>query len=190
VAIGEGATDALLRRAGAADDVRDVDRLHGDQQALRIEHHGPTTEYLAAVRNDLGSLMLAFLMVSAYFALSQFIIIWSGNLPSEITWYLLRLTGGWQWLAAALVLFYFALPFMLLLSRERKRSPRALGRMALLMLVMYVLYLYWIVAPAFGPTSTALHVLNFAALAVLTGLWQVTFSWLVRRCFGPIEEIR
>jgi hypothetical protein len=191
VAIGEKAMDALLRAAGSANEAAEIDQLHGGgQQSLRIERHERSSDYLADVCNDLGSLLLAFLMVSAYFALSQFIIIWSGNLPSEITYYLLRSTGGWQWLALTLVLFYFTLPFLLLLSRERKRSSRALRRMALLMLLMYVLYLYWIVVPAFGPASTGLHVLNFAALAVLLGLWLMTFSWLACRCLARIEESR
>jgi hypothetical protein len=190
-AIGETGMDALLRRAGCAHAAAEDDQLRGgSQQALRIERHGLSADYLADVYNDLGSLLLAFLMVSAYFALSQFLIIWSGNLPSEITYYLLRTTGGWQWLALALVLLYFTLPFLLLLSRERKRSPHALQRMALWMLLMYVLYLYWIVVPAFGLDSTGSHVLNFAALAVLLGLWLMTFSWLTSRGLTRIEELR
>jgi hypothetical protein len=191
VAIGENKMDAVLRRAGIAHTADAVDQLHGGgQQALRIERHGLSADYLADIYNDLGSLLLAFLMVSAYFALSQFLIIWSGNLPSEITYYLLRTTGGWQWLALVLVLSYFTLPFLLLLSRERKRSPHALRHMALWMLLMYVLYLYWIVVPAFGLDSTSLHLLSFAALAVLLGLWLMTFSWLASRALARIGEPR
>jgi hypothetical protein len=133
------------------------------------------------VYNDLGSLSLAFLMVSAYFALSPFLIIWSGNLPSEITWYLLRLAAGWQWLALALVLLYFVAPFLLLLSSERKQSPPAMRRIALLLLAMYVAYLYWTIVPALGAPSMSSHLLNLAALAVLLGLWLATFAWIADR---------
>ena len=78
--------------------------------------------------HDLGNLMLAFVMLWAYMALSQYMIIWSANLPEEIGWYLARQRGGWQWVAIVLVLlFQFILPFALLLSRQRKRKLRKFG---------------------------------------------------------------
>ena len=77
--------------------------------------------------HDLGKLLLAFVMLWAYINLSQFLIIWSGNLPEEIPLYIRRLHGGWQALALVLVLFHFALPFLLLLSRDLKRNARLLG---------------------------------------------------------------
>src|SRR5206468_8592896 len=67
------------------------------------------------VFQDLGKLMLAFVMLWAYFALSQFLITWSANLPEEIPWYLARGRGGWQWLGLLIVVFHFALPFVVLL---------------------------------------------------------------------------
>ena len=79
-----------------------------------------------AVWNDLGNLLLAFVMLWTYMAFSQFLLIWSGNLPEEITWYLARSGGGWQWIAVALAVFNFAVPFFLLLSRELKRDPARL----------------------------------------------------------------
>jgi Ni/Fe-hydrogenase subunit HybB-like protein len=72
---------------------------------------------------DLGKLMLAFVMLWAYFSFSQYLIVWSGNLPEEIQWYLPRVSGGWGAIALSVVIFHFALPFMLLLSRSLKRSP-------------------------------------------------------------------
>ena len=74
--------------------------------------------------NDLGNLMLAFTMLWAYMSFCQYLIIWSGNLPEEIPWYLRRTRGGWQWVALALILFHFFLPFFVLLFRENKRQSR------------------------------------------------------------------
>src|SRR5262249_9426869 len=72
----------------------------------------------AQVWNDLGNLLLAFVMMWTYLAFAQFLLIWSGNLPDEITWYLHRTEGGWQWLGLALAIGYFVLPFIVLLSRD------------------------------------------------------------------------
>nr|MDQ6912835.1 hypothetical protein [Verrucomicrobiota bacterium] len=96
---------------------------------------------------DLGSMLLAFVIFWTYVSFSQFLIIWSGNLPKEISWYLERSRGGWQWLAVALVALQFALPFFLLLSRARKRNPRALARICLLILAANVLNNFWLTAP-------------------------------------------
>src|SRR5437764_15147709 len=83
---------------------------------------------------DLGTLLFAFIMLWAYFAFSQFLLIWSGNLPPEIPWYLRRMQGGWMWVGLSLVLFHFAAPFLLLLSRDFKRNPKTLGALAVWML--------------------------------------------------------
>ena len=74
--------------------------------------------------HDLGNLLLAFIMLWAYMSFSQFLIIWSGNLPEEIPWYLRRTHGGWQWVALVLIVFHFFLPFFVLLFRESKRQPQ------------------------------------------------------------------
>ena len=76
--------------------------------------------------HDIGKLMFAFVMLFAYFSFSQWLIIWAGNLPEEIGWYLNRIRGGWGVIALIIILFHFALPFCLLLSRERKRAGRRL----------------------------------------------------------------
>src|SRR5262249_47290151 len=70
------------------------------------------------VWNDLGNLLLAFVMLWSYLTFSQFFLIWSGNLPEEIVWYKRRIEGGWEFLGWALILFYFALPFLALLIRD------------------------------------------------------------------------
>jgi hypothetical protein len=133
--------------------------------------------------HDYGKLMLAFTMVWAYFSFSQWLIIWAGNLPEEITWYLDRIKGGWQTVALALVFLQFALPFMLLLSRELKRDARKLVPVALLVLVMRYVDLYWLVAPNPFPGSTAdahhltYHWTYFAVPLALVGIWLGSFFW-------------
>ena len=86
--------------------------------------------------NDLGNLLLAFVMLWAYMQFSQFLIIWSGNLKEEIPWYLSRTRHGWEWPAVALIIFLFVLPFLRLLSRETKRRGERLARLAALIVVM------------------------------------------------------
>jgi hypothetical protein len=131
--------------------------------------------------HDYGKLMLAFTMVWAYFSFSQWLIIWAGNLPEEITWYLDRIHGGWQTVALALVFLQFALPFSLLLSRELKRDARKLVPVALLVLSMRYVDLYWLVAPnpfpGTGPELRHLtyHWTYFAAPLALVGIWLGMF---------------
>ena len=98
--------------------------------------------------NDLGNLLLAFVMLWAYMSFSQYLIIWSGNLIDEIPWYLKRTRGGWEWVALALVVCQFFLPFFLLLIRENKRHVSALVVVALVILVMHWIDLVWLVIPA------------------------------------------
>ena len=102
------------------------------------------------VFTDLGSLLLAFVIFWTYVAFSQFLIIWSGNLPKEISWYLERSRGGWQWFAIALFAAEFFLPFLLLLSREAKRKQERLAGICALILLANVLNNFWLVGPAFS----------------------------------------
>ena len=109
----------------------------------------PMTEAATPDRlNDLGNLMLAFTMLWAYMSFMQYLIIWSGNLPEEIPWYLRRTRGGWQWVALALGLFHFFLPFFVLLFRESKRQSRLIVQVAILVLAMHWVDLIWLVVPA------------------------------------------
>jgi hypothetical protein len=130
--------------------------------------------------HDHGNLMLAFVMLWAYFGISQYLIIWSGNLPEEIPYYLERLHGGWQWVALALVVLHFAIPFALLLSRDLKRRPRQLARVALLLLAVRWLDLFWQVAPTFHHRF-ALHWLDLAAPLAVGGFWLALFLSFLRR---------
>jgi len=125
--------------------------------------------------HDFGKLLLAFIMLWAYFALSQFLIIWSGNLPEETPWYLTRRAGGWQVLAVGLILFHFVAPFGLLLSRHVKRTPAVLGGVVLALLVMRFVDLYWLVAPSFQGTTFSPHWLDATTMAAIGGLWIAAF---------------
>jgi hypothetical protein len=98
--------------------------------------------------HDLGKFLLALVMVWAYFSFSQFLIIWAGNLPEEIPWYLTRLNGGWQFVGLLLVVGHFALPFALLLSRDLKRNFKLLSSIAIFILLMRFVDLYWLITPA------------------------------------------
>ena len=81
--------------------------------------------------HDLGKLMLALTMVWAYFNFSQFLIIWSGNIPEETGWFLTRMKGGWGYMGVALILFHFAFPYLLLLKQDLKRKAKILASVAL-----------------------------------------------------------
>jgi hypothetical protein len=130
--------------------------------------------------HDLGKLMLAFTMLWAYMHLSQFVITWSGNLPEEIPWYIRRSHGGWQYLAIAIVLFHFVLPFLMLLSRDLKRNVDTLAIVAGLVFVFRSLDLYWLVAPELGghdaPASLRVHGLDVAAFLAIGGIWLTLFA--------------
>ncbi len=99
---------------------------------------------------DHGKWMLTFIMVWAYFSFSQWLIIWAGNLPDEITWYMRRLNGGWGFVGLWLVLFHFAVPFAILLSRSFKRDIRRMVWLATWLLLMHYVDLFWTIEPNFS----------------------------------------
>jgi len=138
--------------------------------------------------HDYGKLLLAFIMIWAYFAVSQFIIIWSGNLPEETSFYMVRIIGPWRWFSVLLVFSHFVLPFVLLLSRNLKRDKTRLARVAGLMLVVRWLDLYWLAAPAFSPHAS-LHALDVTTALALSGIWFFVFTrQLKTRSLLPIHE--
>lgn len=139
--------------------------------------------------HDYGKLFLAFVMLWAYFSFSQFLIIWSGNIPEETIWYVRRIRGGWGPVALALVVFHFVAPFLLLLSRDLKRTPRLLGGVALLMLVMRYVDLFWQAEPAFHEGSFSVHWVFPAALLAVGGLWFAAFvRELKQRPLLPVND--
>jgi hypothetical protein len=130
--------------------------------------------------NDLGNLLLAFVMLWAYMSFCQFLIVWSGNLTEEIPWYLRRTRGGWEWLALALIVCQFFLPFFMLLLRETKRRTQSLLGVTLLILAMHWVELVWLVIPASSdPASPRIPwieiPLSALALAGVGGMWTAVF---------------
>jgi len=133
---------------------------------------------------DFGGLLLTFLMVWAYLAFSQLLLMWSGNLPEEVAYYQRRSQGGWEFVACALALFQFAVPFVLLLSGEVKRDRATLLRVSLLVLFMRFVDLFWLVMPGPQPgaASPALIDLRFSWTDVVApigigGIWLWFFLW-------------
>ena len=126
------------------------------------------------VLNDLGSLLLAFVLLWAYLAFSQYLIIWSGNLPEEVVWYTRRLTAGWRLVLLGLIVGQFALPFSLLVVRGVKRSAWALAAIAILIVAARYLDVYWLVKPAL---TASWHWLDPVLALGMGGLWVVAFVW-------------
>ena len=144
--------------------------------ASAVADRPPLSEVITpSTLQDLGKLLFAFVMVWAYFSLSQFLIIWAADLPEEIPWYLRRLNGGWRVLILTIIAVQFVLPFVLLLSRRVKRSAAALAVVASLVLLARFADLYWLVVPAFDPAAPHVHPLDVATLLAVGGVWIATF---------------
>lgn len=150
--------------------------------ALWLARRPPLSEALSAVHlHDLGKLLFAFVMVWAYFAFSQFLIIWAGNLPEEIPYFLRRLQGGWEWVGIGIVVLHFILPFMLLLPRATKRNTHLLMRVALLLVAMRFVDTYWMTSAAFNETLSQIHWMDLAAPVGLGGLWLFVFTHQLKK---------
>jgi hypothetical protein len=157
-----------------------------------LSRRGPLQELVTKQHlHDLGNMMFAFMVLWAYLSFSQFLIIWAGNLPEEIPWYLRRLHHGWGWVAMALVIFHFAAPFVLLLMRGVKRHADRLLKVCLMMLVIRVVDVYWIVEPAFYGQQIKVHWMDCSTLAGVGGLWLAAFFWLLKsRPLVPLKDPR
>ncbi len=128
--------------------------------------------------HDLGKLMLAMVMLWAYLSFSQYLIIYSANLPQEITWYVRRLNGGWQWVGLVLLVFHFALPFALLLSQQLKRNPNTIFRIAIFIICIRVVDVFWLIEPNFTDVlhpAFTISWLDLAAPIGFGGLWLALF---------------
>lgn len=130
--------------------------------------------------HDLGKLLLTFVMLWAYFDFSQLLIIWSGNLPEEISFYRTRLYGGWGLVAVVILIFHFFVPFFLLLSQDFKRNARTLPRLGLWLIFMRLVDLFWMTRPEF--TSRALPTwLDIVLPIALGGLWLGFFVFNLKQ---------
>ncbi len=148
--------------------------------------------------HDFGKLMFAFVVLWAYLSFSQWLIIWSGNMLSEIRWYLIRLYGGWQWFGTALILVHFVFPFALLLSRNLKRDAPRVMWIALLLMFMRLVDLFWLTAPNFYKGYEGAGLKNFhgpdAAMYIVCpiaigGIWLFFFlNRLEKRALMPVND--
>jgi len=120
---------------------------------------------------DLGNLLLMFVMLWSYISFAQFLIIWSGNIPEEVIWYMPRTSGGWTLVAIALIVFHFAVPFVLLLMRTVKRRAARIRRLAIFLLVMRWVDTVWLVEPPFHPLGFSLSWMDIAAPVGIGGIW-------------------
>ncbi len=130
---------------------------------------------------DLGSYMLVFVMGWTYVAYFQMLIQWAGNLPYEVTYYIERVTGGWNWLAIFIVIFQFALPFAILIFGRLRHSLRALAWLGGLLLFTNLVYMFWQVKPAYYPGVFAISVLDVFMPFALGGLWLGAFFFMLMR---------
>lgn len=142
-------------------------------------------EYAALFTSDrlheLGKLLLMFVMLWAYFSFSQFLIIWAGDLPEEIPWYMERMATNWGWVAILLIVLQFCVPFLILLSRRAKRTARVMVAVSAGMLLMRQIDLFWIVAPDVFRTGFHLHWLDVVTPLAVSALWLGSFVWQIRK---------
>lgn len=149
--------------------------------------------------HDLGKLTLALVMVWAYFNFSQFLIIWSGNLPEETVWYLKRMEGGWGVVGVLLIVLHFAFPYLVLLSRDVKRNSKWLSRLAFFILLMRFVDLYYTIGPSprmtgggHGETLTFLHSISWMDFVAPIGVGGIWLWWffgeLRKRPLVPIND--
>ena len=140
---------------------------------------------------DLGSFLLTFVMLWAYLEFSQFLITWGGNLSEEIPWYIRRMKGAWGGVGLLLVVLNFVLPFFLLLMRDIKRRARSLVVVAVMLLVMRLVDMYWMVLPAFGGGNVHLTWTNVVLPFGMGGIWLAYFMWQLQRLpILPVNDPR
>jgi hypothetical protein len=127
--------------------------------------------------HDIGNLMLAFTMLWAYMSFAQFLIIWAENLPDEIPWYVRRFSGGWGYIAWTIAIFHFFVPFFLLLLRFVKKNPTRLRTLAIWIIIMKILDVFWIVEPAFRQRGLEVYWTDLVTLIGVGGVWLAVFIW-------------
>ena len=137
-------------------------------------------------QHDLGKLTLAFVMLNIYLAFSQFLIIWSGNLPDEINWYLDRIRGGWGIIVTLDFIFHWVIPFSVLLSRDIKRNKKRLSRLCMWMIFARVFDMFWLIEPNFRDAARNLHfswgILEYVAIpASMISLWVAAYCTQLKK---------
>lgn len=131
--------------------------------------------------HDLGKFLFAFVAVWAYVNFSEYLIIWSGNVPELTPWHGHRSAGGWEILGITMIFGHFLLPFMLLLSRFAKRRLANLTAIAIYLYIVEIVWYFWKIMPAFHPDGFHIHWLDLVTLIAIGGLWLGVFAWNLQR---------
>ncbi len=142
-----------------------------------VSRHRPLADFVTPAHlHDLGKMLFAFVMVWSYVSFSQYLIVWSGNLPEEIPWYLARFRGGWGWVGFVVLVGQFLLPFLLLISRTANRNPCILITAAALVVAVRFVDVLWLILPAFSGARFTIHWMNLAVPMGIGGLWLAVFA--------------
>jgi len=128
-------------------------------------------------QHDLGKFAFAFVMLNIYLSFAEFLIIWSGNVPDEIPWYLARIRGGWWYVCTADFICHWLIPFCLLLSRNLKRDKKRLAWLCMFMLFARCLDMFWLIEPNFADSAGRLSSENFGIFAYITVPLAVMSLW-------------
>ncbi len=156
---------------------------YSDQPPFRETINTPVT-------HELGNLVLAFTMFWAYLSFSQFLIIWAGNLPEEISWYQVRFEHGWGYLAWVVGVFHFCVPFFILLQRFVKKNPKLLATICVYMFFMRIIDVYWLSQPPLRPELNPSW-MDLTALVGVGGIWFfLFFRNLKARPLLPLNDAR
>ncbi|HKV03929.1 MAG TPA: hypothetical protein VJO53_02355 [Candidatus Acidoferrales bacterium] len=140
---------------------------------------------------DLGNLMLTFTLLLTYVSFGQFLIIWAGNLKDEIPWYMSRAFGGWAYVASALLVLHFFVPFFVLLQRAAKRRLQRLSTVASWILVLTLVDVYWLVVPAYEKSGPRIHPTDIFAVIGIGGVWVAWFmAQLKKMPLLPVHDPR
>jgi hypothetical protein len=138
---------------------------------------------------NVGKLMLAFTAFWTYSAFSQFMLIWIANIPEEAAWYVIRMKGGWTNVGIFLIVANFFAPFFTLLSRSLKFRPRALAGVAIWLMVVHYVDIYWLIMPALFPAGPHPHFAHFTALVGVGGVAVATALWRARGHYAiPVKD--
>jgi len=143
-------------------------------------------------QHDLGKLTFAFVMLNIYLTFGQWIIIWSGNLPNEINWYLDRIRGHWGVIITLDFIFHWLIPFTMLLSRDLKRNKKRLTRVCQFMIFAVAFNLFWLIEPSYKDAARNLHfswgILQYIAVpAALTAFWVAYFCMELKK--RPLVQV-
>jgi hypothetical protein len=157
-----------------------------------LSQREPVANTITADRfNDLGNLVLTFVMLWAYLAFSQFLIIWAGNLIKEIPWYVTRAEGGWGIVAIVIIFLSFAIPFYLLLMRAIKRRVETLSTLCGALVVITFVDVYWMIVPSYEKTGPHFYLLDFLLPVGMGGIWVAAFvRQLKSRPLLPLHDPR